>query len=60
MEGIIFSHITKAPIVKENKKNPKWNHKYATKNFDYTTIADRIRTASWKSSSHPTGVDKPT
>ena len=27
--------------------------------FDYTTIADRLRTVSWSNSSHPTGVVKP-
>ena len=36
-----------------------WQHKNATKNFDYTTIADRLRTVSWSNSSHPTGVVKP-
>ena len=25
----------------------KWHHQNATKNFDYTTIADRLRTVSW-------------
>ena len=34
-------------------------HKNATKNFDYTTIADRLRTASWGNNSHPTGLVKP-
>ena len=28
-------------------------------NFDYTTIADRLRTVSWDNDSHPTGVVKP-
>ena len=36
-----------------------WQHKNATKNFDYTTIADRLRMVSWSNSSHPTGVVKP-
>ena len=27
-------------------------------NFDYTTIADRLRTVSWSNESHPTGVVK--
>ena len=31
----------------------------ATKNFDYTTIVDRLGTVSWSNSSHPTGVVKP-
>ena len=33
--------------------------KNATKNFDYTTIADRLRTVSWSNSSHSTVVVKP-
>ena len=36
-----------------------WQHKHATKNFDYTTVADRLRTVSWSNSSYPTGVVKP-
>ena len=28
-------------------------------NFDYTTIADRLRTVSWSNTNHPTGVVKP-
>ena len=36
-----------------------WQHKNATKNFDYTTVADRLRTVSWNNSSHQTGVVKP-
>ena len=43
------------------KKNPK--SKVTTqklhKNFDYTTIADRLRTVSWSNNSHQTGVVKP-
>ena len=31
-------------------------HKDATKKFDSTAIADRLRTVSWSSYSHPTGV----
>ena len=27
-------------------------HKHATKNFDYTTIADRLMTVSWRNDSH--------
>ena len=36
-----------------------WQHKNATKNFDYTTILDRLRTVSWSNNSYPTGVVKP-
>ena len=35
-----------------------WQHKNATKNFDYTTIPDRLRTVSWGNDSHLTGVVK--
>ena len=42
-------------------KNPKSNAttQNATKNFDYTTIADRLRKVNWSNDSHPTGVVKP-
>ena len=30
-----------------------------TKNFDYTTIADRLRTVNWSNSSYYTCVVKP-
>ena len=36
-----------------------WQHKNTTKNFDYTTIADRLSTVGWSNNSHPTGVVKP-
>ena len=35
-------------------QNATWQHKNATKNFDYTTIADRLRTVSWGNESLPT------
>ena len=34
-------------------------HKNATKNFDYTTIADPLKTVSWSNDSHLTGPVKP-
>ena len=42
-------------------ENSKTNgqHKNATKNFDYTTIADRLMAVSWSDNSNPTGVVKP-
>ena len=43
----------------EKSKKHRDNIKNATKNFDYTTIADRLRTVSWSNSSHSTGVVKP-
>ena len=48
-----------SPVTKAHRKIQKatWQHKkIATKNFDYTTIADRLRTVSWSNSSHSTGV----
>ena len=34
-------------------------HKHATKNFDKTTITDRLRTVSWSNNIHSTGMVKP-
>ena len=36
-----------------------WQHKNATKNLEYTTIADRLRTACWGNDNLQTGVVKP-
>ena len=49
----------KRPTLTEKSKKQRDNIKNATKNFDYTTIADRLRTFSWSNSSYPTGVVKP-
>ena len=51
--------MTKAPTLTEKSKKQLDNIKNATKNFDYTTIADRLRTVSLGNSSHHTGVVKP-
>ena len=51
--------MTKAHIPTENSKTQRDNTINATKNFDYTTIDDRTRTASWSSYNYPTGVVKP-
>ena len=42
-------------------KNPKWNMttQNATKNYDYTAIADWLRTVNWSNDNQPTGVAKP-
>ena len=42
---IWLSPMTKSPIPTENSAYRQ--HKNATKNFDYKTIADRLRTFSW-------------
>ena len=49
----------KSPYTNRKIQIASWQHKNATKNFDYTTIADRLRTVSWGNDSHPTGVVKP-
>ena len=44
------------------KKEEIWDnrqHKDAAKNVNYTTIADRLRTASWSNYCNPTGEFKP-
>ena len=50
--------MTEALTLTEKSKMQRDNTKNATKNFDYTTIADRLRTVSWGSESHPAGVVK--
>ena len=52
-EEIWLIPLTKALTLTENSKKLSDN---ATKEFDYTTIADRLRTVSWSNDSHPTGV----
>ena len=54
-EEIWFSPMTKVLTLTENSKKQTDN----TKNFDYTTLTDRLRTASWIDDSHLTGVIKP-
>ena len=58
-DKIWLSPVTKAPTPTEKSKKQRDNIKNATKNFDYTTITDRLRMVSWSNSSHPTGVVKP-
>ena len=55
---LLFSPMTKALYTNRKIKAPTWQHKNATKNFDYTTIADRLRTVSWGNENHQTGVVK--
>ena len=51
-EEIRLSPMTKAPTPTENPTN-------ATKNFNYATILDGLRTVIWGNDSHQTGVVKP-
>ena len=58
-EEIWLSPMTEALTPTEKSKKQRDNTKNATKNFDYTTIADRLRTVNWGNDSHPAGVVKP-
>ena len=46
----------KAPTPGEMPKGQSNNTNNATKKFDYTAVADRLRTVSWSNYGHPTGV----
>ena len=48
--------MTKAPIPTEMSKRQSDNTNNATKKFDYTVVAERLRTVSWSNYDHPTGV----
>ena len=48
--------MTKAPTPAEMSKGQSDNRNNATKKFDFTAVADRLRTVSWSSYGHPTGV----
>ena len=58
-QDIWLSPMTKAPTTTDKSKKQRDNIKNTIKNFDYTTIADQLRTISWSNSSRPTGVIKP-
>ena len=58
-EEIWLSPLTKAPKPTDKSKKTTRQHKNAIKNFDYTTIADRLRTVSWGYDNNTTGVVKP-
>ena len=48
--------MTKAPTPTEMSKGQSDNTNNATKKFDYTAVADRLKTVSWSNYSNPTGV----
>ena len=48
--------MTKAPTPAEMSKGQNDNTNNATETFDYTAIADRLRTVSWSKYGHLTGV----
>ena len=47
--------MTKAPTPTEMSKGQSDNTNNATNKFEYTAIADRLRTVSWNNYGHPTG-----
>ena len=49
----------KGPYTNRKIRKSTRQHKNATKNFDYTTIADRLRMVRLGNDSHRTGVVKP-
>ena len=48
--------MTKDPTPAEMSKEHSDNTNNATEKFDYTAVADRLRTVSWTNYGHPTGV----
>ena len=53
---ISYSVLWQKPLHRQKIQKATWKHKNATKNFDYTTIAYRLRTVSWDNDSHTTGM----
>ena len=51
--------MTKAPTPAELSKGQNDNINNVTKKFDYTAVADRLRTVSWSNYCHPTPTDRP-
>ena len=58
-EEIWTQSCDKSPYIDRKTKKHSDNNTNATKNFDYTTIADQLRTVNWGNDSHPIGVFKP-
>ena len=52
----LIQSYSKGLIPKEMSKGQIDNTKTPNKKFDYTAIADRLRTVRWNNYSHPTGV----
>ena len=46
-EGDLTQSYDRTPYTNRKFENQRTTHTNATKNFDYTTIADRLRTVSW-------------
>ena len=56
---IWLSPMTKTPKSTEKSKKKRDSTKTQQQKFDYTTIADRLRTVTWSYNSQATGVVKP-
>ena len=54
---ILTQSYYKSPYTDRQFQKATWQHKNATKNFDYKTIANRHRTVSWSNNSHRTCVE---
>ena len=50
---------SQSPYTDRKIQKATWQHKNATKNFDFTMIAGRLGTVNWGNDSHPTDVVKP-
>ena len=50
--------MTKASIPTEKSEKQRDKTQNASENFEYTPIADRLRTVSWSNDNHETGVLK--
>ena len=49
----------KSPYTDRKIQKATWQHKNATKNFDYKSFADRLRTVSWGNDRHLSCVVQP-
>ena len=56
-EDIWFCRMTKTPTPPEKSKKQRDNTK-RHQNFDYTTIAVRLKAPGWSNNSYPTGIVK--
>ena len=45
-----------APLLAEMSKGQGYNTNNAKEKFDYTAVADRLRTVSWSNYDYPTAV----
>ena len=51
--------MTKAPTPTKTSEIQRYSTNNATKDFDYTTSVDRLRTVIWSNDSNPMDVFKP-